>query len=143
MMTINIKYLPFYELSWTGITMFILKTKLLKFREVKKIAQMLSARKAGFLSLVALDTLGQVILCCGWLFCEDVSWHQTVPCMRFNSTLGFYPLDARTHPQPPSHGNQSSPDIVKCPLRRAKLAPAKNSHHDGCRWLLHQGRQTV
>lgn len=59
--------------------MLILKTKLIKFREVKKIVQMYSATKAGFCNIYTVDTLGQIILCCGRLSREYVSWSQIVP----------------------------------------------------------------
>lgn len=46
--------------------MFILN-KLIKFKEVKKIVPLYSATKAGFLDLCTVDSLGQILLRCGWL----------------------------------------------------------------------------
>ena len=55
------------------------KNKLIKFKEVKKIVPMYSATKAGFLNLCTIGSLGQIILCCGWLSHEYVSWSQIMP----------------------------------------------------------------
>ena len=55
------------------------KNKLIKFKEVKKIVPLYSATKAGFLNLCTVDSLGQIILCCGWLSHEYVSWSQVKP----------------------------------------------------------------
>ena len=55
------------------------KNKLIKFKEVKKIVPMYSATKAGFLNLCTVGSLGQIIICFGWLSLEYLSWSQIMP----------------------------------------------------------------
>jgi len=73
----------------------ILKTKLIKFREVRKIVRMHSATEAGFFNLFTVDTWGQVILCRGWLSLDYASWNRFVPQSIFNSILD---LEASRNP---------------------------------------------
>lgn len=67
--------------------MLSLKTKSLKFKEIKRIAQIYSATKVESLNLDIIDTLHKIILCSGELSCEYVVWHQTVPLQNGTASL--------------------------------------------------------